>query len=184
MPRQQCLASAVISTLSPCVNSWRVQAITHACCPSVYQVSWWLTGECSVYRGLKNVCSFEVCQMAEDKRERNIEQGYVIKFMHMQGCFPPCLPMCMHEFDRIKPGTHMRTKWFANYSRMVREPNACISGWDCKSVLNHLQMVHIPFTVNWNLLFFCANTRELVALGGARYSVFALGPWKINLPHA
>ncbi len=65
-------------------------------------------------------------------------------------------------FDQtlVKPSIHKRAEWFANHSRMVYKPNACMCGWDCEPVLRHLWTVRIPFAVNQNLLVFCANTKR------------------------
>ncbi len=43
---------------------------------------------------------------------------------------------------------------------MVREPNACMCKWDCKSTLRLLRTVCIPFATNRNLSIFCANTKR------------------------
>ncbi len=59
---------------------------------------------------------------------------------------------------RLKP-IHKRTKWFANHLQMIRERNACMCGWNCKSALRHLRTVRIPFAANQNLSF-CTNTKR------------------------
>ncbi len=71
----------------------------------------------------------------------------------------------------LKPGTHMRTKWFVNHSQTVkwfvnhsqtvRKPNAHMCGWDCEPALHRLQTVRIPFAKNWNLSGFFVRTKGI-----------------------
>ncbi len=56
----------------------------------------------------------------------------------------------------------MRTKWFTNRLRMVRESNARMCGWDCEPLRRHPQ--HSPRTVIYR--FFVQTQRELDAPGG------------------
>ncbi len=67
--------------------------------------------------------------------------------------------------DSIKPCIHERTKWFANRSWMVCEPNESMCGWDCEPALCRPRMICIPFTANRNLLVFCTNTKRTGCVG-------------------
>ncbi len=72
-----------------------------------------------------------------------------------------------HYYISVKPGTRMRTKWFANRSRTVREPNTRMCGWNCEPepALCHLQAVRITFAANHNLSGFCGNTKGIGCTG-------------------
>ncbi len=60
----------------------------------------------------------------------------------------------------VKPHIYKCAEWFANCSRMVCEPNACMCGWDCNPALRHLQTFCIPFAANQNLSVFLGEHKE------------------------
>ncbi len=65
----------------------------------------------------------------------------------------------------VKPRIHEHTKWFANCSQTVCEPNGRMCGRYCKSALRHPPMVCIPFAKNQNLSVFCPNTKRTGCAG-------------------
>ncbi len=65
----------------------------------------------------------------------------------------------------LKPRIHERAEWFANCSRMVRKPIACMCGWYCTPVPRHQRTVRIPFATNRNLSVFCTNTKRTGCAG-------------------